>query len=115
MSDERSVEARLLTLLASSFSSSLIDARPDSSYWSPSDTSEPVVPEHITAALQNTVDLSPNVELRRVARLGLIISVYQVSIWSKSYYAHLKILNRQEMLTLIPLQERHAWLSTILF
>ncbi|KAJ7137868.1 hypothetical protein C8R44DRAFT_766380 [Mycena epipterygia] len=71
MSDERSVEARLLAILTLN-PASLIDHSADSAYWS--DSSEAVVPEHITAALQNTAEFSHSPELRRLARLGLAIS-----------------------------------------
>lgn len=71
MSDERSVEARLLAFLTLN-PASLIDHSADSAYWS--DSSEAVVPEHITAALQNAAEFSHSPELRRLARLGLAIS-----------------------------------------
>ncbi|KAJ6531577.1 hypothetical protein DFH09DRAFT_1182825 [Mycena vulgaris] len=71
MSDERSVEARLLSILALNFTN-LVGSSTDSSYWS--NASEVVVPEHITASLQTTAEFPASTEVRRLAMLGMSIS-----------------------------------------
>ncbi|KAJ6622885.1 hypothetical protein B0H10DRAFT_863135 [Mycena sp. CBHHK59/15] len=71
MSDERSVEARLLTLLTLGFASGLTDTRAESLCWR--DTSGPAVPQHIVEHIQDTADFSSNPSLRRLARLGLAV------------------------------------------
>ncbi|KAJ7772965.1 hypothetical protein DFH07DRAFT_802061 [Mycena maculata] len=72
MSDERNVEARLLSILSSNLASSLIDRGVDS--WRGSSVSQTRTPEYILAAFLNTAEFSPCAELRHVARLGLGIS-----------------------------------------
>ncbi|KAJ7811615.1 hypothetical protein B0H14DRAFT_2859496 [Mycena olivaceomarginata] len=69
MSDERSVEARLLSLLGLSLNSNLVDPNTDSSHYI-----EAEIPQHITSNLRNTADRSPSFELCHLARLGLSIS-----------------------------------------
>ncbi|KAJ7766677.1 hypothetical protein B0H16DRAFT_1522193 [Mycena metata] len=67
MSDERSVEARILGLLA--FTNDLLDSTVDSSY--PSDAG---AFGYIKTSLQSAAEFSPKLELRRLARLALAIS-----------------------------------------
>ncbi|KAJ6531143.1 hypothetical protein B0H19DRAFT_471049 [Mycena capillaripes] len=68
MSDERSVEARILSLLTLSLSSNFVDPIVNSS------NAVVVIPTYVTDGLRDTTEFSPRLELRRLARLGLVIS-----------------------------------------
>jgi hypothetical protein len=70
MSDERIVEARILSLLTLSLTSDLVDPGSDFTYG----TDAVVIPEYIATALQDTAECSRSPELRRLAQLGLAIS-----------------------------------------
>ncbi|KAJ7193882.1 hypothetical protein GGX14DRAFT_405242 [Mycena pura] len=72
MSDERSVEAHLLSLLTWSLREHLIDLGADSSCCNGS--LDAVVPGHIVAVLQRTAECYPNPVYRRLAQLALAIS-----------------------------------------
>ncbi|KAJ7073929.1 hypothetical protein C8F01DRAFT_1360678 [Mycena amicta] len=75
MSEERNVEARLLSLLSWTVRGLLID-RSDTSFDSNSTTETIIatIPSHILIGLRDTAELSPNIEHSRLAQLALSIS-----------------------------------------
>jgi hypothetical protein len=89
MSDERSVEARLLRgLLGLSLNSNLVDPNTDSSHYT-----EAEIPQHITSNLRNTADRSPSFELCHLARLGLSISS---RVWRTDFFFESLVLTQAD-------------------